>query len=194
MHYIYKIRNDINGKLYIGKTGQTVQSRFQEHIYTSKLTYTNRPLYDAMNKYGIEHFQVETIDYCKNDKEASEREIYWIAYYDTYRNGYNATIGGDGVSYLDLNEEEMIERYMELKSMRAVAREYDIAEKTVRNIVNKYEIPKFTKKEQFNIEITNEEIMEKYRELQSTRKVAKLFKISKSTVCRAIHKCQTKYA
>lgn len=92
MNYIYKITNIINGKLYIGKTGKTIEERFQDHKRASKAPYVNRPLYDAMNKYGYEYFIIEEVECCKNDKEASIREMYWIAYYDTYRNGYNATL------------------------------------------------------------------------------------------------------
>ena len=32
MSYIYKISNDINDKVYIGKTNTTIQQRFQEHL------------------------------------------------------------------------------------------------------------------------------------------------------------------
>lgn len=32
---------------------------------------------------------------CDNE-QLNEREIYWISYYDTFYNGYNATLGGDG--------------------------------------------------------------------------------------------------
>ena len=31
MPYIYKITNDINGKIYIGKTLSTIEQRFKEH-------------------------------------------------------------------------------------------------------------------------------------------------------------------
>ena len=79
MNYIYKITNIINGKLYIGKTGKTIEERFQDHKRASKAPYVNRPLYDAMNKYGYEYFIIEEVECCKNDKEASIREMYWIA-------------------------------------------------------------------------------------------------------------------
>ena len=48
-----------------------------------------------MNKYGEEHFYIELIEECPLEN-LSKKEIYWIGYYDTYHNGYNATLGGDG--------------------------------------------------------------------------------------------------
>jgi hypothetical protein len=59
-----------------------------------------RPLYTAINKYGIENFSVETLEECSAEI-ASERERYWIAVFDSYHNGYNATLGGDGKQYAD---------------------------------------------------------------------------------------------
>lgn len=53
-----------------------------------------RPLYDAMNKYGVENFIVEELEYVKDENILSEREVYWIKELETY--GYNATKGGDG--------------------------------------------------------------------------------------------------
>ena len=93
---IYKIYNDVNDKLYIGKTVSSIEKRFQEHCDDSKKERCEkRPLYNAMNKYGIEHFFIELIEEC-DLKELSEKEIYWIGYYNSYKNGYNATLGGDG--------------------------------------------------------------------------------------------------
>lgn len=138
MHFIYKITNDINGKIYIGKTGKTIEERFKEHIKSSQLEYKNRPLYDAMNKYGYNHFYVEKIDTCLNNEEASQKEIYWIKYYNSYYHGYNATLGGDGKPTLDLNEKEILKKYSELKSKCAVARYFNVDEKTIRNILGNY--------------------------------------------------------
>lgn len=95
--YIYKITNKINGKAYVGKTTRTVQERWEEHLHdsTKKQYYTNRPLYKAIRKYGSDGFTVETLE--KVDLEhLSEREIYWIEYFHTCTEGYNATVGGDG--------------------------------------------------------------------------------------------------
>ena len=101
MAYIYKITNDINGKVYIGKTYNSIEKRFKEHCKDRlKRGYEQRPLYSAMNKYGVEHFYIELLE--KTD-DPEEKEKYWIEYYDSFRKGYNATRGGDGRSYVDRN-------------------------------------------------------------------------------------------
>jgi hypothetical protein len=48
-----------------------------------------------MNKYGNEHFHIEEVEECPLEI-LSEREKYWIKYFFSYENGYNATMGGDG--------------------------------------------------------------------------------------------------
>lgn len=104
MGYIYKITNLINGKEYIGKTELTIEDRFKRHIIDSrKENNEKRPLYNAFNKYGIENFIVEEIEKC-NDEELNLKEEYWIDYYNTYSNGYNATKGGDGKTLINYEE------------------------------------------------------------------------------------------
>ena len=99
MAYIYKIINDINGKIYIGKTYNSIEKRFKEHCADRlKGKCEQRPLYSAMNKYGVEHFHIELLEETDNPEE---REKYWIEYYGSFKSGYNATIGGDGRPYVD---------------------------------------------------------------------------------------------
>lgn len=100
---IYKIYNDINDKLYIGKTLSTIEERFKEYCHdkTSRKS-EKRPLYNAMNKYGEEYFHIELIEECDIDL-LSQRECYWIEFYNSYHNGYNATKGGDGRQLYDYN-------------------------------------------------------------------------------------------
>lgn len=102
MPYIYKITNNINGKIYIGKTNFTIEKRWKEHCNDfKKETLQKRPLYSAMKKYGIENFSVEEVEYLGTPLEAEEREKYWIEYYGSFKYGYNATRGGDGKTYAD---------------------------------------------------------------------------------------------
>ena len=63
----------------------------------------NRPLYNAFNKYGIEHFSIHLIEEC-DENILGEREKYWIKYYNSKENGYNATLGGDGSTLYDYDE------------------------------------------------------------------------------------------
>lgn len=99
--YIYIIKNDINSRVYIGKTEFSIEKRFKEHLYDSlKHRKEQRPLYRAISKYGKEHFWIEMLEECSSEN-ASEREIYWIAKYNSYVDGYNATLGGDGKIIID---------------------------------------------------------------------------------------------
>ena len=93
MGTIYKITNDLNDKVYIGQTIQTLQRRWLEHCRDSKTKDTH--FYRAIISYGREHFFIEAIELNVPDDQLNEREIYWIAKYDSYKNGYNCTIGGD---------------------------------------------------------------------------------------------------
>lgn len=96
MQRIYKITNQINGKIYIGKTILPIEKRLKRHFYLAD-RQTNRHLYDAINKYGKENFIIELIEECEYSL-ANEREIFYISLYNSNNNefGYNMTIGGDG--------------------------------------------------------------------------------------------------
>lgn len=99
MAFIYKITNKINGKIYIGKTEKSIELRFKEHCAEfTKARSKDRPLYRAFNKYGVENFSIELVEITELPEE---REIFWIEFYQSYREGYNATLGGDGKAYID---------------------------------------------------------------------------------------------
>ena len=139
MAYIYKITNSINGKIYIGKTVKTIEERFKEHCKDYKRRkMEHRPLYSAMNKYGVENFSVEEVDHCE-ESEAEEREIYWISRYGSFRNGYNATLGGDGKPYID--RDPVIKTYKEEQNIRKTATKLGISTDSVHDILIQNNIP-----------------------------------------------------
>lgn len=110
MAYIYLIKNNINGKCYVGKTLKSPKERFSEHLYDAyKPTEDNRPLYRAIKKYGKDNFSLHVLEEC-TDGLASEREIWYIKKLKTYAHGYNATIGGDGKQLFD---HDLIKAYLE---------------------------------------------------------------------------------
>ena len=133
MAYIYKITNDINQKIYVGKTEFSIEKRFKEHCRDAYKEITEkRPLYAAMRKYGIEHFHIEQIE---ETDEPEERERYWIEYYRSFKNGYNATLGGDGKRYLDYDL--VISTYKELGFIDKVAEKLNISVDSISMILHK---------------------------------------------------------
>lgn len=106
MGSIYCITNLINNKQYIGKTTSSIQKRFKEHCRDSrKERCEKRPLYTAMNKYGVENFIIEELESIEDNTLLTSRETYWIEKLNTCGSkGYNATKGGDGSVIYDYNE------------------------------------------------------------------------------------------
>lgn len=106
---IYKIKNDINNKLYIGQSINPIEDRMQRHISDS--TRLNTHFARAMRKYGAEHFTIEVVEDGIEDQQVlTKRESYWINYYDSIKNGYNETdaeykCGGN--TYMSKTEQEM---------------------------------------------------------------------------------------
>lgn len=94
--YIYCITNSINQKQYVGQTRFSLQERWYDHCKNATdESKKNRPLYSAMRKYGIENFKITLLEEVPID-ELDKAEQRWIQLLDTYRNGYNATLGGEG--------------------------------------------------------------------------------------------------
>lgn len=92
---IYKIENQINGKIYIGQSID-IEKRWNKHILDSKdwqITEQSAVIHKAINKYGVNNFSFSVLEEC-NLNELDDKEIYWIEYYDSYYKGYNCTKGG----------------------------------------------------------------------------------------------------
>lgn len=100
MHFIYKITNLTNGKIYIGSScaNRGEQARWLEHksVHQNPNSVAYKyPLYCAMRKYGIENFSYEVIE--RNIDTLEEREKkeydYIIKYNSIHKNyGYNQTL------------------------------------------------------------------------------------------------------
>lgn len=104
-HFLYKITNILNEKVYIGQTQNTVEERHQQHLNEAKRS-NDRRLCQAINKYGEKNFTVEWIGSAWSQEGANALEEALIAQYDSYRDfnkGYNMTPGGyqrpEGITY-----------------------------------------------------------------------------------------------
>lgn len=126
---IYLIENQLNKHKYIGKTYLTIEERWKQHKKDAKKDdCLHRPLYAAINKYGIDNFIITLIEETEN---LEEREKYWIAYYNSYYDGYNATTGGDGRPYIKYSDEEIINKYLETQSIQETAKYFQIGTDSV---------------------------------------------------------------
>ena len=91
---IYRIRNTINGKCYIGKTMRSLGQRFDEHKCKAANNPTHK-LHRAMRKYGFTNFVIELAGTAETEDQAFMLERHLIKQEATRKTGYNMTDGGE---------------------------------------------------------------------------------------------------
>jgi len=97
---VYVITNNVNGKVYIGKTNH-LKTRWNAHKLEANKSKYKTAIYNAMRKYGVANFTIEVVAYYSSDEEMLLAEKYWISEMRKHlgiRNVYNETDGGDGLS------------------------------------------------------------------------------------------------
>ena len=107
---IYKIENIITHEIYIGQTmhprGFNGRYNFKgngiERVYRmllgneSRGESHNQHLRRSIKKFGFDAFDVaEVFDMAETIEELNEKETYYISLFDSYKNGYNQSPGGD---------------------------------------------------------------------------------------------------
>ena len=99
---VYKATNNINGKVYIGKTTRTLSHAKARHhdraFHVEYVTY----FYNALRKYGWSSFTWETLYIGKDDQDIQQKEKEYIVEYKDLC--YNMTDGGDGSAGLTTSE------------------------------------------------------------------------------------------
>lgn len=113
--YIYKISNTVNDKVYIGLTTRNPRKRFSEHCVANSL------IGRAIRKHGIVSFNVEVIDTAMSKGELCKKERYWIREYNSFKNGYNNTNGGEGIDQIVYIENEYTD--LQIKFLEQCERE-----------------------------------------------------------------------
>lgn len=105
MRVIYKITNNVNGKIYIGKDSRNRKSYMG----------SGQSIKNAISKYGIENFTKDIIDSADSLEELNQKERMWIDYYRSYipSIGYNRGLGGEGNWDLSLMSEDDIKKMRE---------------------------------------------------------------------------------
>lgn len=94
--YIYKIVNKVTKEKYVGQT-TNFSRRIQEHKKKLKENrHPNFKLQKSWNKYGEENFDIIKDSYDFTKEELNIKEIEEIEKEQSYKNGFNLTVGGDG--------------------------------------------------------------------------------------------------
>ena len=133
---IYIIKNDINGKVYIGQSAH-VELRWIQHLCGSGVNCKNIQLINhAILKYGKEHFHYEILE--SQIENYDEREQYWINKYNSLvPNGYNVVIDGNGMGSGINHVCDKIKNEDELNNILYLIQETD---ETFENIAKKYNV------------------------------------------------------
>ena len=99
---IYGIHNKVNDKWYVGQAQNIKKRNYNELLNLKNCNRfhsgkrDNKHIVDAWKKYGENAFEWVVLEECEIDK-LDEREIFWIKEKDSYKNGYNQTLGGGGL-------------------------------------------------------------------------------------------------
>lgn len=95
---VYKVVNKKTGKIYIGKTKQTLHKRLDDHF---KDASRGSPAYfhRAIRKYGKHNFIARIIARTEEVTTLNKLEKQFISRFNSsnFKIGYNETLGGDGV-------------------------------------------------------------------------------------------------
>lgn len=130
---VYLIVCLVDGKGYVGAAKSPVQyvdlsifARWKEHqtdAFNPNDRNWGRHFMAAIREHGADAFVVKILEWSETWKTALEREIYWIAEFDTFHGvdvGYNMTEGGEGTSGRTrewMGEEELHKRRLAGRAM-----------------------------------------------------------------------------
>lgn len=109
---IYGIHNLVTDKWYVGQA-QDIEKRNRAEKINLRKGYlhsnkecngSNQHLGNAYKKYGEDEFEWVILEEC-SIADLNDREMFWIAEKDSFNNGYNLTIGGDGTRGYTFSED-----------------------------------------------------------------------------------------
>jgi len=171
---IYKITNKVNNMSYIGQTRYTLEFRWKQHQHKKDNTY----FHNAIHKYGVENFTIELLEECEV-KDLDCREIFYIAKFNTFENGYNLTIGGDGRRKIisDNQYDEIKELYMSGFSSHKISDLFQVDKATILKILRLLDVKLRSNKLSINHQEFLE-LVEDYKSGYSLKELAKRYDCS----------------
>lgn len=133
---IYKIENLITNKIYIGESidiKQRWDNEYNAAFNPNEKSY-NYPLQKDFRELGKENFSFSIIEECSID-ELWDKEKYWINYYDSFNNGYNQTLGGNGFHKITTDTLNQIYNdliYKNELTIEDISKQYNLSIETIK--------------------------------------------------------------
>jgi len=172
---LYKIVNNINDKVYIGKTYTSLEVRLNSHINDrTKKRMKHIKFYRALNKHGVDNFKIILIGKFE-EGILEEKEIEYISKYDSYKNGYNSTLGGDGFYVMSNDDIDFyIECYNNGMSIVDIHKKYGRHMGHLRNLFEERGIKVNRHKD---VILDKNEISNLYKNGKTLAEIAKMFNV-----------------
>lgn len=138
MGFVYVIKNCINDKVYVGQTKNSIEQRFNEHLYASMKKNTTNKLYMAMKELGKENFYIELLTECK-DVDMNKYEQLYVEKFNSIKQGYNTVYHCSSISNSSNTEleDKIIELYKEGYSLASIGKTCEVSHATICKILRK---------------------------------------------------------
>ena len=109
---VYKIKNKLDGKIYIGQTTKTLERRWYAHCRAES---DCRYLKAAIKTHGKDNFEIKIVAHCSSPDEMNHRETYYIKLFKSLApNGYNLTVGGERSEWSEVSRNKSSETHKKL--------------------------------------------------------------------------------
>lgn len=178
---VYIIRNTVNSKVYIGQTCQGVYTRFMQHMKPSVIKQRGSyKLYNAINKYGRDKFYYEILEERIKAEDIDNKEIYYIDKFNSFKVGYNTTLGGDSKTISKIDDVELFkEMYRGGIDNRSMADHFGVHHFTITRTAKSLGLTRINR-------VTEKILIENIN--KTNIEIAKMLSVHPETVARAFKK------
>lgn len=136
---IYKLTNEINGKMYIGQTWQSLSQRWHGGKGYDECPY----LANAIKKYGKQNFKYEVLVTVNDQPTADWMENFWITTFNSVdkKIGYNLKAGGSYGKHSQATKDKISLKNREYTEKESnIVKDYTSATYSNSELKNKYGI------------------------------------------------------
>lgn len=122
--YIYLLRNKITGGIYVGQTNNPKRRCYEHHSKCKSRPEEQPKLFDAINKYGWDNFEMEILEEVPYELKDMKEE-YYIAKLNALSDGnYNQV---QGLNLLqNINPKIIVEDYLKGESASKIGSKYGV--------------------------------------------------------------------